>query len=194
MKQHIYIALLISFWFCACKEARIVESITVNVDQLYTVELPNNLRPGFDMHDYASLQHYDTSTDFYVIGIEDAKSNLGEIKRKRLKLRGYYNFVENTVFSRADSIQLIAEQSFKTAEGIKTRIGDYYVNSRYWGAPYDLFYRIAVYESKEYFFQIVTWMPFDLYCERYDWIELISYSFKLVEKREEPPLSRAGVK
>lgn len=148
------------------------------------------------MHDYAGLQHYDTSTDFYVIGIEDAKSNLGEIKRRRLKLRNYYSFVENTVFSRADSTALISSQKFTTEQGINSQVGDYFVSSQYWGAPYHLFYRIAVYESDEYFFQVVTWMPYDLYCERYKWIELISYSFRLLEKNEleNAPVSRAEVK
>ena len=185
MKQHIYIVLFLSIFGCACQQPQIVEAETVIVDQLYSVDLPNNLKPGFDMHDYAGLQHYDTSTDFYVIGIEDAKDNLGAIKRRRLKLKNYYSFVENTVFSRADSTQLIADQKFTTDQGIKSQVGDYFVSSQNWGAPYRLFYRIAVYESDDYFFQIVIWMPYDLYCERYKWIEGISNSFQLLDNAEE---------
>jgi len=186
VKYPVYITLLILVSVCACEEAKIVEPITVNIDQLYTLELPGNLQPGYDMHDYAGLQYYDTSTDFYILGIEDAKSNLGTIKRKRLRLKGYYEFVENTVFSRADSTYFLAGQEFQTSQGVRVRTGDYYVFTRHWGAPHQLFYRIAVYESEDYFFQIVTWMPFDLYCDRYDWIERISYSFRLVEPAPSP--------
>ena len=51
--------------------------VRVPIDSLYSVSIPNNLKPGYDMHDYASLQYYDSELDFYVVGLDDAKENLG---------------------------------------------------------------------------------------------------------------------
>lgn len=189
MRYHIYTTLILSIFATACQQGQTVEATRVNIDQLYEIELPSNLKPGYDMHDYAGLQYYDAATDFYIIGIEDAKSSLEEVKRRRLRLKSYYEFVENTVFARADSIQLLSQQMFTTDQGIKVQLGDYYVNSQQWSSPYQLFYRIAVYESEAYFFQLVTWMPYEVYCERYDWIERISHSFRMVE--HDAPVAKA---
>mgnify|MGYP001798542664 CR=1 FL=1 len=122
-----------------------LEKVTIN--DLYVISLPSNLQTGFDMHDYASLQYYNPSEGFYILGIEDAKDNLGDIKRKRLKLKGYYVFVENTVLNPIDSSARETLQYFEKPSGVKVRIGDYYANDQTWSWN-PLFYRISVYESE----------------------------------------------
>ena len=117
------------------------------------------------MHDYASLQYYDTLREYFVIGIEDAKENLGQIKRRRLKLKGYYKFVENTVFAKVDTLLLETEQVIQLTDNLQVRAGDYYAQSKVWGAN-PIFYRIAIYENEDYFFQLVSWMPYAGHCNQ----------------------------
>lgn len=160
----------------ACqKPTPAVKPVTQTIDSLYRIDIPDNLTPGYDMHDYASLQFYNTGINYYVLGIEDAKENLGEIKRMRLQLDGYYTFVENTVFEKVDSLALVAQSTF--ADSIQTaHIGDYYTQSSVWGDT-PLFYRIAVFENTNYFFQLVIWMPYEDHCQWYPWTDTITHSF-----------------
>lgn len=149
----------------------------VKVDELYQIELPERLKSGYDMHDYASLQYYDTLTNLYVIGIEDAKENLGQIKRRRLKQKSYFKFVESTVFNQVDTLLLETEQDYEISPGVTLKAGDYYARSKSWG-EIPVFYRIAVYENYDYFFQLVIWMPYQDHCtELNTWTDSTMRSF-----------------
>ncbi|MEL6671490.1 MAG: hypothetical protein AAFR61_04835 [Bacteroidota bacterium] len=156
-----------------------VELIPVPIGNLYQVDLPSNLQPGYDMHAYASLQYYDTLSNFYILGIEDDKANLGEIKRLRLKLRGYFQFVEGTVFGRVDSLLKESTLEYSFNDDLRVLSGDYYVYNRKWGDD-PVFYRLSVYETQDYFFQIVCWMPYNSHCEAYERLDGITYSFSLI--------------
>ncbi|RMG72552.1 MAG: hypothetical protein D6722_05240 [Bacteroidetes bacterium] len=179
MKPHAYIALCIACLSCQQAPPPITLE-TVTIDSLYAIDLPSNLQPGYDMHDYASLQYYDMETGFYVLGLEDTKEKLGDIKRKRLKLPGYFRFVENTVFERADSVGRVGFQSYVNDYGVPLRLGDYYVEGENW-ARLPLFYRIAVYENDTYYFQLVIWMPEEGHCERFTWVDTITRSFRFLD-------------
>ncbi|MDX2250033.1 MAG: hypothetical protein SF052_24835 [Bacteroidia bacterium] len=143
------------------------------------------------MHAYASLQYYDTIQNFYLLGIEDAKQNLGDIKRKRLKLKGYYEFVEGTVLEKADSFQIETEQEFQLPPDLSVKASDYYVLSKLEEGSIDLFYRIAVYENESYFFQLVFWMPYEGYCSQLEWIETVTQSFTFIQS---PPHNDVGIR
>ncbi|MCI4670913.1 MAG: hypothetical protein MRZ79_22445 [Bacteroidia bacterium] len=152
------------------------------VDNLYTVDLPSNLQPGYEMHDYASLQYYSLEDQIYVLGIEDAKENLGDIKRKRLKLKAYFNFVEKNVLQPMDSSERESQQIYTSKDGYSLRVGDYYANSRKfdWNP---LFYRISVYESVDYFLQLVVWMPYDKHCEYMPILDTMTHSVRFLEAK-----------
>ncbi|MEZ4828952.1 MAG: hypothetical protein R3C61_22100 [Bacteroidia bacterium] len=186
MNGYVYIALLpvIALFFMQTTGLP-VEHHTIPIDSLYEVDLPTNLQPGYDMHAYASLQYYDTLQNFYLLGIEDAKQNLGDIKRKRLKLRGYYAFVEGTVLEKADSFQMESDQEIKLQSEISVKAGDYYVTSRVEEEEIELFYRIAVYESDDFFFQLVFWMPYPDYCQQMPWVESVTQSFRFIGPRNQ---------
>lgn len=131
------------------------------------------------MHPYAGLQYYDEATGFYVMCIDDMKDNLGPIRRHRIRIKGYYNFVELTVFEQADSSSLIDQASFQL-DGLEVKTGDYYVSSEYWGKVYEFYYRIAVYESEHYFFQLVMYMPFEDREKEKKGVDKITRSFRLL--------------
>jgi hypothetical protein len=142
--------------------------VTVSpIDSLYTVSVPKYLKPGFDMHDFAELQYYSTSHNFYLIGIQDAKQSLGNIKRRTIQLETYYNFVEATVLEKADSLVLEGMELFKLNDSLSVKVGDYYARSIYFDQTYELLYRIGVYETPEYFVQLVIWVPYESACTYY---------------------------
>lgn len=181
MNVYAYIALIPALVYISCNQpAAEVVSLTVPVDSLYQVDIPSNLKPGYDMHAYASLQYYDTLQNFYLLGIEDHKQNLGDIKRKRLKIKGYYDFVESTVLEKADSFQIEADQQMILAADLTMKSSDYYVLSRINQTSLDLFYRIAVYENEDYFFQLVFWLPYEGYCREMPWIDEVTESFTFI--------------
>ena len=148
-------------------------------DSMYVMKVPSFMQPGFDMHPFASLQYYDTTSQFYVLGMEDAKENLGAIKRRRLKLKGYFNYMETTTLERMDSF--VNEAGFRDTlpQGLVVQSNDYFaVSSADQGVP--LYYRIAAYENDEFFYQLVIWMPYETHCPRMTWIDSITRSLEFL--------------
>ena len=154
---------------------------TIEINRLYRIELPQSFRAARDMHDFAELQYFDSQGSCYIIGIEDSKQKLSEVIQQRLKLELYYDFVENIVLDKADSSRIIAYDEFKTLQGLRVKTGDYYAKSEYWEKKHELFYRVAVYESDTYFFQLVSWMPFESYQERLPVLDSIFHSFAILD-------------
>ncbi|MEO0897937.1 MAG: hypothetical protein AAFY71_16130 [Bacteroidota bacterium] len=155
----------------------------VPVGDLYTIELPDLLVPGYDMHDYAGLQYYSLEDNLYVLGIEDAKENLGEIKRKRLKLKGYFSFVEQTVLQPVDTFKRESTETISLSDDSRALIKDYYANSKLFGWN-PLFYRIGVYENPDYFVQLVIWLPYEDHCEIMPMLDSITQSIKFLPTLE----------
>ncbi len=191
MNRHVYVVLivLVSGWGCTPNSAPI-QRRTIPIDSLYRIDLPSNLRPGYEMHDYASLQYYDTRTHFYVIGLEDSKENLGEIKRKQLKIDGYFDHLSHSAFEHMDSVQQIAAAEYINDYGIHVFCGDFDVKGANL-SEMDLFYRVCVCEHPRYFYQLVVWMPFNTYCERIEWIDLLTESLRFSKDSivPSPPLT-----
>lgn len=172
-----FLCLLVCF---SCNQSE--PSITwenTQVGELYTIDLPSQLQPGYEMHDYASLQYYSLKDQIYVLGIEDAKENLGDIKRKRLKLKAYFNFVEKNVLQPMDTAAREAQEIFKGKDGFSFRSGDYYANSKRFGWN-PLFYRVSVYEGKNYFLQLVVWMPYEKHCEYLPVLDTMTHSVRFI--------------
>ena len=182
MKAFIRFVIVISLILPACNSSSKSGSFqTIEVNRLYRINLPQSFRPARDMHDFAELQYYDTQGTCYVIGIEDSKQKLSEVIQQRLKLDLYYDFVENIVLDKADSSYAKAFQEFETVQGLRVKAGDYYAKSEYWEKKHELFYRVAVYESDTYFFQLVSWMPYESHSSRLSMLDSVFHSFVLVE-------------
>lgn len=192
MNRHAYVILIVTISGLACnQEPAATLATTLTIDSLYSIELPDNLVPGYEMHDYASLQYYDTEVLFYVIGLEDSKENLGEIKRKQLKLNGYFDHLQRSAFEHIDSVRQIASAEFINQHDVHIQYGDYYTSGKNL-AQMDLFYRICVCENEDYFYQLVIWMPFDTYCEKIKWIDLISSSLRFLDQSVTNPSTISG--
>ncbi len=148
-------------------------------DSIYVVKVPSFLLPGFDMHPFASVQYYDTTTQFFVLGMEDAKDNLGAIKRRRLKLKGYFNYMETTALERIDSFMNEAGFRDTLPQGLVVQSQDYFAVSDT-ARDFPLFYRISAFENDDFFFQLVIWMPYQIHCENMVWVDSITRSLEFL--------------
>lgn len=149
------------------------------IDSLYTLKAPAYLKAGYDMHDFAGLQYYDMQQGVFLLGVEDNKANLGNVKRRTLRLEDYYTFVETHVLEQADSTFKEATQSFTLEGDVKALCSDYYATGWHEGDRFELFYRVAVYNTPEHFIQLVVWMPYAEACDRYEMTEEVLRSLRL---------------
>lgn len=147
----------------------------------YSIDLPAYLEAGYDMHEYADLQYYNLERSIFLLGIEDAKANLGAIRRLRLKVGGYFAFVEDNVLEKADSTACEAREHFVPSgdPARNARVGDYYVVNQAMGQE-PVYYRIAVYESEELFLQLVIWMPYEKHCDMRPMVDRITRSVQFL--------------
>lgn len=176
----ITLAAIVGLLACQSPTSKPVELAEYVVDDLYSVRLPSNLSKTTDLHDYASLQYSDPKTDFYVLGIYDAKEKLGR-GGSNFKKSVYFRFVEQTVFEHADSTFIQSEVEFDRND-LSCKMADYYAHIKHFDDEYEVFYRIAIYESETHFFQFVIWMPYENHCDQIYWADSIAYSFQLPEK------------
>lgn len=148
------------------------------VDSLFSMVLPKALRKTSTMHDAAPLQYYDPARQLYVLGIEDPKDRLMALRRGSLRLDMYFRFVENTVFELADSVQSECRLSLK-GEGYQLEATDYFARMPHAdGKIYDLYYRIAVFETDTHFFQWIVWMPYATACDHLPQVDEMMRSFR----------------
>lgn len=187
MKPYFYISVIPLLLLASCNGVQQIEMQQIEIDQLYILDLPDNLTPSYDMHDYASLQYNDPKRGIYLLGIEDAKDNFPGFKRGQLKLPAYYQFVENSVLVNADTTAVLDQKEFMAGPH-PAIMSDSYAQVDFRGNVHELFYRIVVYESKMYYFQLVIWMPYDTYCDQLPLFDQMLYSFRI---RERQPSSKS---
>lgn len=153
---------------------------TIPIENLYAIDLPSKLIVSNDMHESASLQYYDLANDFYVIGMEEPKDNIKAVNSE-VKMDDYYKMVEDTITSGAVYKRFIQGQKSKH-DGISMKASDYEIQKDLRGKEYHLLYRIAIFESKKYFYQIVMYMPYSDSCKIFPKLDTIIQSFKVLNE------------
>lgn len=148
---------------------------------IFALLLPANLSPRNDMHDYAQLQYGDDRSGLYVMGLEDPKKKIAIALNGDVALKTYFSFVESAALSSADTTLTLKGPEDIENPSYKGRYGDYQVEVTQGEKKYRLFYRIAVFETSAYFFQVVIWMPLPLYEQRKDQVDAILASFEVIE-------------
>lgn len=149
---------------------------------VFAIELPAQLDARNDMHDYASLQYGDDRSGWYVMALEDPKKKIASAINGGVALNTYYNFVETAAFNGADTTILLSPAQEFERNNYHARYADYEVTTTRNGNTHTLFYRIAVYESSGYFFQVVIWMPRKLFEANKEQVDAIVKSFEVIEK------------
>ncbi len=184
MKNSIYIFILCVFvGLVSCKKETLPTHQLVAIRNLYTLELPARFEPTYDMHESAELQYADKTTHWYLICVEDAKSNFGTGSPKAVSLPDYYKFAEAAVLSEAES-KLFLQGVTRKQDGLKIQEGDYQVHTTIQEESYELLYRVTILESKTHFFQLVMWMPYEEGCAVYQKMDSITRTFKLISNED----------
>lgn len=163
-----------------CKKEKKTGWQTVEVNQQFSLQLPASMTPSKDMHATAILQYADTDSNLYVLGIEDAKENFGEINKKEVSIEDYFKFTESGISEGATDKQQLSVVRRKTKD-FNVLEGDYDIKTLFQGREHNLHYRIAVYETKQYFYQIVVWKPMNPACLHVEQMDSITHSFQLIQ-------------
>jgi hypothetical protein len=94
MKNYLVFSFII-LAFVSCKqEAKFTE---VNINQRYTIQLPDYLQACTDLHENASLQYQNAELDIYAMVIEEKKSTM-ENYDLDYDLELYYNSIASQAF------------------------------------------------------------------------------------------------
>lgn len=155
MRQFSYISFLLLLVLGACSQTELAPPREVSIDELYTLSLPGNFQPSYDLHDFASLQYADEKGNRYLIGLEESKRDLRNL-HLYYALEEYAHFSYRTLAEEMDTVLAYLQYPSQVngldciilqVEGIKTQ----------GGKPSGIYYHAAVYESETHFYQLIAW-------------------------------------
>ncbi len=156
------------------------EQQTVTIENKYSVAIPSFLTKASGLNDDASLQYQHTWKEFYVIVIDESKTemqkalddnNLTEIYTNDIK--GYSELLMNG-FEEAISVSHKSEIIDTTINNMPARLLT--VNGQAKGL--DIFYSLAFIQGKERYYQIMAWTLSSKEYKYKDKMNRIMYSLK----------------
>jgi hypothetical protein len=124
----------------------------VKVNDLYAITLPADMKPVADLHEDASLQQSDASRPLYVVVIDESKE---EMQKHELDydLEIYFeNIVSRKLVESLPEVS-IAPPRKTTLAGASALVTDVTGKT----ASEDIYYKIAVIETPNAFYQVLTW-------------------------------------
>ncbi|MCD8030272.1 MAG: hypothetical protein LUF85_05480 [Bacteroides sp.] len=154
--KKIFILFLVFLLLVSCQSDK---TRVVTVEDMYSISLPGYLSEAKDLNQEASLQYQNLWKEFYVIVIDDLKSDIQDILEEHELLEIYPNDLEgysNLIwdgFQGDMDIQKITDPTDDRINGMPVKYRK--INAVAQGM--DVFYYFAVVEGKERFYQILTW-------------------------------------
>ncbi|MBK7182442.1 MAG: hypothetical protein IPH89_05635 [Bacteroidetes bacterium] len=149
MKNYLVFSFII-LAFVSCKqEAKFTE---VNINQRYTVQLPDYLQACADLHENASLQYQNAELDIYAMVIEEKKSTM-ENYDLDYDLELYYNSIASQAF--VDNIKngKVSPAGRQEINGNKAIVSE--ITGNFDGK--DVYYRMGIIETPYSFYQVLLW-------------------------------------
>lgn len=175
--------LLLMITLTSCESGE--EKQTVTIDNRYSLDLPSFLAEGIDLNDDASLQYQNILREFYVIVIDEPKSDITAVIADN-GLTGMYP----TEFDAYTDLMLdgfdAALDITKESEVIDTTINQMparLININATVEGLKAYYALALIEGKNNYYQVLSWTVDSKEAEHKDLMKQIIYSFKEVEKR-----------
>ena len=160
MRKVVYLfALALLVLLSACSRDQMLPPRTVEVEGSYSISIPANFKPCNDLHDFATLQYADEREGYFLIGIEEPKSSMENLKVE-YSLADYSDFVETTVGGVYDSMLVTARDTLMV-NGIRCQTADLLTYIQSDEAPLEVYYRLAVFESENRFYQLIGWTQAD---------------------------------
>ncbi|MCU0350150.1 MAG: hypothetical protein MUF43_04875 [Flavobacterium sp.] len=152
MKKILLLALL-TFYACDTSE----NTKTVSKKE-YSLELPGFLSEGNDLNEEASLQYRNYFKEFYVIVIDESKSEFNNMVTENEFLEEYSPDIEGYSQLIIDNLETTVTFENQTLEdskinGLPTKILKF--EGKY--EDIDVYYQIAFIQSKKNYYQIMSW-------------------------------------
>ncbi|MCC8188991.1 MAG: hypothetical protein LIP08_16235 [Bacteroides sp.] len=150
------------------------------MEDMYSISLPGYLSETKDLNEDASLQYQNLGKEFYVIVIDDLKSDMQDILEEYELLEIYPNDLEgysNLIwdgFEEDMDIQKITDPTDDRINGMSVKYRK--INAVTEGM--DVFYYFVIVEGKERFYQILTWTLTERQRKYEEEMKHIIYSFK----------------
>lgn len=176
--KNILSSLLLILLLSACNTQTVFN--TINVNNRYTIDLPDYFQPCADLHKDASLQYQNTDIDIYAMVIEEKKVTM-ENYDLDYDLDLYFKNIASQPFIENIKNGKVSPPGRQEIAGNKTLISEITGNVD----GIDVYYRMAIIESPYSFYQVLLWTRADKK-EKYlnDLIKTIE-SFKELPRSEE---------
>lgn len=181
MIKHIGFLFLLAFSFASCKHETVFTEVKVN--NRYSISVPEYMQPCADLHKDASLQYQNTEIDIYAMVIEEKKSTM-ENYNLDYDIDTYFKNIASQPFIENIKNGKVSPPGRQTIDGNKTLTSE--ITGNIEGT--DVYYKLAIVETKFSFYQILTWTRADRK-EKYngDMTKFIESFKELPHSKEELP-------
>lgn len=158
----------------SCKQETVFTDVKVN--NRFEISVPEYMQPCADLHKDASLQYQNTEIDIYAMVIEEKKSTMEDYDLD-YDIDLYFKNIASQAFIENIKNGKVSPPGRQTIDGNKALTSE--ITGNIDGT--DVYYKMAIVESKYSFYQILTWTRADRK-EKY-----ISDMTKFIESFKELP-------
>jgi hypothetical protein len=175
---------VIAFTIASCKHETVFTEVKVN--NRFSISVPEYMQPCADLHKDASLQYQNTELDIYAMVIEEKKATM-ENYNLDYDIDTYFKNIASQAFIENIKNGKVSPAGRQTINGNKALTSE--ITGNIDGT--DVYYKLAIVESKFSFYQILTWTRADRK-EKYnaDMTKFIESFKELPHPQEELPQSK----
>lgn len=131
----------------------------VVVEDQFSLDIPETMQASNELHDFANLQFADEKNGYFLIGIAEPKEDLENLQLY-YNLEDYADFVQRTVGGGLDTFN-IATRHNHVINGFYCLSADLFGAISTEESPLEVYYRVTVLESPQYFYQLIGWTSRD---------------------------------
>lgn len=154
MIRNVTLLILVAFSFASCKHETVFNEVKVN--NRFSVVVPDYMQPCADLHKDASLQYQNTELDIYAMVIEEKKSTMQDYDLD-YDIDTYFKNIASQPFIENIKNGKVSPAGRQTIDGNKTLTSE--ITGNIDGT--DVYYKLAIVETKFSFYQILTWTRAD---------------------------------
>lgn len=149
------ISLLGLVFLTSCFNSDNIRYKDVVVEDKYQLRIPETMQKSNELHDFARLQYADEQKGFFLIGIDESKSELSNLQLY-YELEDYSHFVTRTVSDGLDTVNVSATTT-QDINGLSCISTDLFGAMTSNEEPLEVYYRLMVMESSSSFYQVIAW-------------------------------------
>lgn len=175
-KLTFFILTILLFTSCQSNETE----QTVMIENKYSISIPSFLSKASDLNDVASLQYQHMWKEFYVIGMDENKEDMGKALIENNLTETYSNDLQEYTdlllgdFERNVNVLSHSEVVDTLINNMPAKIIEISGNVN----KVDIFYSLAFIEGKQRYYQIMTWTLLSKKMEYQEKMNKLIFSFK----------------